>query len=165
MRSENMDNRVLGIDPGLTGAIAVVGEEMCWAVVDLPVSERTSGKGKQVNAALFADMVEELMPRYGPRHAYLEQVGARPGQGVTSMFTFGRSLGVIEGVLGALQFKVYYVTPARWKRHHGLVHKDKDACRTMAMQRYPEARELLQRKKDVGRADAIMIAAYGESLR
>ena len=91
----------------------------------------------------------------------MEQVGAMPGQGATSMFNFGEGFGIVKEVLGALQIPVRMVTPQRWKRFAGLTGKDKDAARSLAIQLHPEAAEYLRRKKDVGRADAIMIARFG----
>jgi crossover junction endodeoxyribonuclease RuvC len=91
--------------------------------------------------------------------AYLEYVSAQPGQGVSSMFNFGKSCGVVEGILGALQIPMILVTSQTWKKRAGLQGKPKDAARTLAQQLYPGAD--LSRKKDIGRADSILIARFG----
>ena len=82
-----------------------------------------------------------------------------PGQGVSSMFNFGMGYGAIQGVLAGLCVPLHLVTPQKWKKHQGLIGKDKDCARTLAQQLYPEAS--LARKKDIGRADAILIGDYG----
>ena len=92
--------------------------------------------------------------------AKVEQVGPMPGQGVSSMFSFGYSAGVVSGVLGSLGVNKVMVRPQAWKKAYGLTGRDKDAARTLAIERYPEAAPLLVRKKDVGRADALLIAGY-----
>ena len=84
-----------------------------------------------------------------------------PGQGVSSTFHFGESVGVVLGVLGALQMPIRMVTPAKWKKAAGLLGRDKDAARTMAIQHHPEIADQLTRKKDIGRADAVCIARFG----
>ena len=84
-----------------------------------------------------------------------------PGQGVASTFRFGESVGVVLGVLGALQIPVRMVTPGRWKKAAGILGRDKDAARTLAIQHHPEIADRLTRKKDIGRADAVCIARFG----
>lgn len=158
---------VIGIDPGLTGAVALIDGDQYVAVWDMPVVEKTHGKGKIVNAYLLADILLEakldyIDPTGELAVAVVEQVSAMPGQGVTSMFGFGHSAGVIDGVLGALGIRHAKVLPRTWKRSAGLVGREKDASRTKAIELYPEARHMLQRKKDCGRADAILIAQWGE---
>jgi crossover junction endodeoxyribonuclease RuvC len=91
----------------------------------------------------------------------LEQVAAMPGQGVTSMFHFGESVGIIIGVLETLQIRYTMPRPQQWKKAVGIIGKDKDAARTMALQLFPEVGDRLTRKKDVGRADALLIAKFG----
>ena len=152
----------LGIDPGLTGALALVDGERMVRIWDMPVTEKTHGKGREVNAYLLSDLIVDAMSLSdrGLMMARVEQVAAMPGQGVSSMFSFGFSAGVISGVLGSLGVNKQMVRPAAWKRSYGLTGRDKDAARTLAIERYPEAAPLLARKKDVGRADALLIAGY-----
>jgi crossover junction endodeoxyribonuclease RuvC len=146
----------LGIDPGLSGAVAVLGENLeLLDVFDMPTMALSKGKNC-VNAAGLAAI---LRIDQHPATAYLEDVHAMPGQGVSGMFSFGRSLGVIEGVLATLGIPVVMVPPQTWKKRAGLQGAEKDKARTMAQRLYPGAD--LSRKKDIGRADAILIARYG----
>ena len=153
----------IGIDPGVSGAVAILKRGDLF-VFDMPVMN-LSGKKQQVNAAALASLFRENLPYqdadYGvDATAYVERVHYMPKQGGSSSFNFGTSYGVIQGVLGALQIPMVLVNPAVWKKRAGLTGKDKDASRTLAQQLYPAAP--LGRKKDVGRADAILIAKFGE---
>ncbi len=150
----------IGVDPGLSGAIAFMEGEDCTQVWDMPISRKLRGKGNEVNAFLLADILREAEGGT----AYVEAVSAMPGQGVSSMFSLGRSAGVIAGILAALNIRTEYVSPQAWKKHQGLIKKDKDASRTLAIQRWPEMREELKLKKHHGRADAMLIADYGRNL-
>ena len=145
----------IGIDPGLTGAIAIYSDGEI-ELHDMPVSAKTAGKGQQLNLAALHDLLRGI-----DGEVWMEQVGPMPGQGVTSMFGFGRSVGQIEGVIAALGLPVQYVTPQKWKRPLGLIGRDKDAARTLAIQRFPAVASMLARKKDCGRADALLIAYHG----
>lgn len=149
----------IGIDPGITGAIAVCNGDPDTALVfDMPIL--TDGKTKRVNAIALADLLRGLVIEYSPEKVRIEKVGPMPGQGVTSMFNFGRGVGVIDGICGALQIRVTYPTPQKWKKRAGLIGKNKDQARTRALELYPHLE--LHRKKDVGRADAVLIAHYGD---
>jgi len=149
---------IIGIDPGNTGAIAFLGDDMrLIEVVDMPLM--ANGKKNQVNAAALA----RIFDREDCIHAYVEKVGAMPGQGVASMFNFGMGFGVIKGVLAARCIPYELITPQAWKKAAKLIGKDKDNARTLAQQLYPEAP--LDRKKDIGRADAILIARYSHERR
>ena len=150
---------IIGIDPGNTGAVAVLNYEgKFFYTFDIPLKEE--GKGKIVDAdSLYCDVRWDR-----PLTVYLEKVHAMPNQGVTSMFNFGQGYGIIKGVLGCLGYDYTLVTPQAWKKHHGLLKTDKDAARLKAIKLFPEAEQYLQRKKDIGRADALLIAAYGYSL-
>jgi len=146
----------IGIDPGVHGAIAVLeGEDVLHGVYDMPTMNLT-GKKQQVNAAEVAKLIEFWLP-IGV--ALLERVAAMPGQGVSGMFNFGVSYGVMQGVLGTLKIPMVLVSPLVWKRRAGLAGKEKEASRTLAQQLYPAAP--LSRVKDIGRADAILIARFG----
>ena len=150
----------LGIDPGQTGAIAVYDGERIEAVLDLPTMARLHGKGNQVDPYTLATALIDLCAGREAT-AVLEAVSAMPGQGVTSTFHFGESVGVVLGVLGALQIPVRMVTPAKWKKAAGLLGRGKDTARTLAIQLHPEVADQLTRKKDTGRADAVCIARFG----
>lgn len=148
---------LIGIDPGLTGAIAWLDNKKALVnVVDMPLMAST-GKKQQINAA---ELSKILNLKYKVRPTVIvERVSAMPEQGVTAMFNFGLSYGVIQGVVAALQLPMVLVTPGAWKKKAGLSGKSKDAARALAQQYYPEA--ALGRKKDIGRADAILIARFG----
>lgn len=151
----------IGLDPGITGAIAYVCDGTAGRHIylhDMPTVPKTSGKGHQIDAHALAHIVK----RYGmPDMACIEAVNAMPGQGVTSVFSFGKSAGIIEGVLGTLGIPYTFTSPQRWKKHFGLTGKDKDAARALCIREHPELQEQLARKKDCGRADALLIALYG----
>lgn len=148
----------IGIDPGNTGAISVLGSEGFVEVHDMPLM--ANGKKQQVNGAELSKILWDIRARAGGSiTAVVEKVGAMPGQGVSSMFNFGMGFGVIQGVLAGASVPYVLVTPQKWKKAAGLVGKDKEMARTLAQQLYPEAP--LGRKKDVGRADAILIARFG----
>jgi crossover junction endodeoxyribonuclease RuvC len=147
----------IGIDPGLSGAIAVLGDnQSLFAVYDMPVMALSKGKS-QVNAAALAVILREVLV---PTVAYLEAVSAMPGQGVSGMFSFGTSYGIVQGVLAALRIPVVLVRPQTWKARAGLKGSEKDMARTLAIRLYPDAE--LSLKKHIGRADAILIARFGQ---
>lgn len=147
----------LGIDPGITGALALLNDrdELC-SLFDMPIMP--FGKNKQqVNPAELTKVIGAMGANNSI--AYVEMVSAMPGQGVTACFNFGMGYGIIQGILASLGLPMILVTPGSWKKRAGLVGKEKDAARTLAQQLYPAAD--LGRKKDIGRADAILIARFG----
>lgn len=152
---------VIGIDPGATGALALLYTDTGDLVLfDMPVVEITRGKRdvRQVDAGMLGALLRENLP--ASAHAYLEKVGAMPGQGVSSMFAFGRAVGVVEGVLSGLRIPVSIVPPQTWMKGCSVVG-GKDGSRARAMQLFPAYASLFSRKKDDGRADAALIAYYG----
>lgn len=146
---------ILGIDPGLSGAFVLLedGAPIEWGTMPIMVE----GSNKRVNGAALASLWRHAKIDV----AFLEQVGAMPGQGVTSMFTFGHATGTVRGVLGALEIPVRLVTPQAWKKHVGLLNKDKDAARSLAIQMWPEWRVLDKKGEGQALADAALIARYG----
>jgi crossover junction endodeoxyribonuclease RuvC len=143
---------IISIDPGLTGAIAYfTNEGLLNYIEDMPITAKINGKGNQVNANLLSELFVDV------DRAIIERVHAMPGQGVTSVFSFGRSLGVIEGILAANQIPIEWITPQKWKKHFSLLGKPKDASRTLAIELYPNHLDLFKRKKDNGRSDAVLI--------
>ena len=146
-------NRILlGIDPGLSGAIAfyftMTPDRV--SVVDMPIADGN------VSAPLLAAEIK----KYGPSIAVVESVHAFSGQGVSSMFNFGKAFGQAIGVVGALNIPIQFVSPAKWKRHYGL-SADKEECRAKALQLFPGCAEHFKRKKDHNRAESALIARYG----
>lgn len=151
---------VIGIDPGLSGALALLNEDSKALVdlLDMPVMAGT-GKRQQVNGAALTKLFKLWNAEGYVKCAYLEKVSAMPGQGVSSMFSFGMSYGILQGVLCSLGIPIVMVSPQFWKKRAGLLKQEKDRARTLAQQLYPLAE--LDRKKDLGRADAILIARFG----
>lgn len=160
---------IIGIDPGATGALALLDPETrdLWRWADMPVVETASGK-RQVSAPMLAEtlMAWRTLAESAGRAsvAIVEEVGAMPGQGVTSMFSFGRSFGVILGVLAALNLPVELVRPAVWKRRAG-IGPDKGAARRIAQERLPRRAELFSRVRDDGRAEAALLALWRAEAR
>lgn len=151
----------IGIDPGQSGAIAVLADGAFVAFLEMPVSARKAG-GQQVAPGTLAASLRGLLHQF-PGVATLvalEKVSAMPGQGVSSMFRFGEAVGIVRGVVGALGLPMVEVAPITWKKAAGLIGTEKDAARTLASQLYPDADGYLVRKKDVGRADALLIARH-----
>lgn len=151
---------VLGIDPGCSGALVLVTEQGGY-IDHLPMPTIKVGTKSRVNGAAVAAWVRQ----YGITHAYLEQVGAMPGQGTASMFTFGHAAGVAEGILQGLNIPYTLVTPQAWKKSAGLIGSDKDAARSRAIQLYPELRALDAKAKGQAIADALLIARHGIGIK
>lgn len=159
-----MTNRLtLGIDPGQTGAIAALADGVPAGFIDMPTLARRAG-GLQVNAPLLAGQLRDMLARHPGAYvlAILEQVNAMPKQGGSSGFRFGQSDGIVRGVIGAIGIGYVEVPPQTWKRYMRLTGCDKDAARTQVIQRFPVLAPHLQRKKDVGRADAQLLALWGD---
>ncbi len=155
---------IIGIDPGLTGAIAVLFPEGgLFMVFDMPIMPNGKGKGRvknKVNCYELAKAIKKMMDEGAViSAAYLEKVASMPGQGVAGVFSLGKSAGAVEGVLAGLGIPLVEVTPQAWKKGAGLIGTEKDVARTVAQQLYPSAS--LARKKDGGRADALLIARHG----
>jgi crossover junction endodeoxyribonuclease RuvC len=148
---------VMAIDPGLSGAIAVFTSDFLVAIIDTPTHEltRNNKTKRQVSASALAGVFRMYMPT----HVVVEKVSAMPGQGVTSMFSFGRSFGVIEGIVGAFEIPATYVMPAVWTKGIGR-GLGKDASRARACELYPAHQKSFARVKDDGRADAVLIGAW-----
>ena len=156
VESGNGSGYRIGIDPGCSGAIVVMDQR--WNLIEWDQMPTIKvGKASRVNAAALADMLRD----FDDGDAYVEQVGAMPGQGVSSMFSFGHAAGVVAGVLGAMQIPVTLVTPQAWKRSAYLIGKDKDAARSQAIQLWPAWRDLDLKGKGQALADAALIARLG----
>ena len=152
--------KIIGIDIGLEGAIAVLDMEgILLAVEDMPTLTDGTAKRRTINSILLAALLRE----HGPiHHAFVEFVSARPGEGAVGAFAFGRGRGIIEGVLGSLAIPMTLLTPACWKRVVGLAPgTNKDASRSMAIARWPDKAEWFKRKMDNGRSDAALIGVAG----
>ena len=148
----------IGIDPGISGAMALLDDNLCWLQIS-SMPTMTMGKRQVVNAAELAKQIKSWDNVFPKLTVYLERVSAMPGQGVSGMFNFGVSYGIIQGIVGALQIPLVLVSPTIWKKRAGLIGKPKDAARALAKQLYPNAP--LGLKKDIGKADALLIARFG----
>jgi crossover junction endodeoxyribonuclease RuvC len=151
---------IIGIDPGISGAISIVENKKILEVYDTPTMIDGKKNKKQINGAQVCHIIKERLNLGKEVVVVVEQVNAMPGQGVTSMFNFGQSFGVIKGICAALSLPIYFVRPAKWKKYFNLIKTNKDASRTKVIEVYPEISDKLQRKKDSNRADAILIALY-----
>ena len=151
---------IIGIDPGISGAISVIENKKILEVHDTPTMIEGKKNKRQINAAQVTHIIKEILNTEKEVVVVVEHVNAMPGQGVTSMFNFGQSFGVIKGICAALSLPVYFVRPTKWKKHFNLIKTNKDASRTKVIEVYPEISSKLHRKKDSNRADAILIALY-----
>jgi len=153
---------VIGIDPGITGAVSVFTDGKLTDLHDLPTIEVAVGKGKrrQMVPSSLSDILYSNTSDLVPNHAYLEQVASRPGEGAVGAFSFGRGFGQIEGVLAALNIPYTLVPPGKWKKALG-VSADKGQARMRASREFPEFASQFSRVKDDGRAEACLIGLYG----
>ena len=157
---------IFGVDPGISGAISIFKNNKFVEVLDMPTMIDGKKNKRQVNGAQFAHIIKEYSNGYdGEMNVVVEQVNAMPGQGVTSMFNFGQSFGVIKGVCSALNIPIYFVRPLKWKKYFDLIKTNKDASRTKAIQIYPHISDKISRKKDSNKADAILIASYFKDVQ
>ena len=156
---------IFGIDPGVSGAISVLEDKKIIEVFDMPTMIDGKKNKRQINSAQVSNIFKERLNLNKEVIVVVEQVNAMPGQGVTSMFNFGQSFGVIKGICAALKLPIHFVRPAKWKKHFNLIKTNKDASRTKVIESYPEISSKLHRKKDSNRADAILIALYFDSTQ
>ncbi len=152
--------RIFGIDPGLSGAIAVLENEIVLDIVDLPVMAEGKKNKRQLNSAHLSQYISKNIEDINKSCVVVEQVNAMPGQGVTSMFNFGQTFGAIKGISATLKLPIYFVRPSKWKKHFDLINSSKDASRTKAIEIYPSLAQKLSKKKDVNKSDAILIARF-----
>ena len=152
--------RIFGIDPGLSGAIAVLENEVVLDIIDLPVMAEGKKNKRQLNSAELSQYMSKNVENIHKTSVVVEQVNAMPGQGVTSMFNFGQTFGAIKGISASLKLPIYFVRPSKWKKHFDLINSSKDASRTKAIEIYPSLAEKLSKKKDVNKSDAILIGRF-----
>ena len=157
--------KIIGIDPGLSGAIAVLDNNKVLNIFDIPVMSEGKKNKRQLNSALLVNLLRENIDKEEEVAVVVEQVNAMPGQGVTSMFNFGQTFGAIKGICAALEFPIYFVRPSKWKKHFELINSSKDSSRTKAIEMYPKLSNQLAKKKDVNKSDAILIARYFSETR
>jgi crossover junction endodeoxyribonuclease RuvC len=156
---------IFGIDPGVSGAICVLKEGKILEVYEMPTMIDGKKNKRQVNGAEVTNIfLKDLNNKYETK-VVVEHVTAMPGQGVTSMFNFGQSFGVLKGICAALKLPIYFVRPVKWKKHFNLIKTNKDASRTKVIEIYPYISSKISRKKDSNKADSILIAKYFEETQ
>ena len=153
---------IISIDPGISGSICFFKDGKILDVIDMPTMIEGKKNKRQVNGSQVYNEISNHIKNIDKKDikVIIEQVSAMPGQGVTSMFNFGQSFGVIKGICAALSVPIYFVRPTKWKKHFNLIKTNKDASRTKVIEVYPEISSKLSRKKDLNKADAILIARY-----
>jgi len=153
---------VIGIDPGISGSICFFHEGKIIEVVEMPTMAEGKKNKKQVNGSQIFNEISVRIKKFDKKDikVIIEQVSAMPGQGVTSMFNFGQSFGILKGICSAMQLPMYFVRPAKWKKYFNLINSEKDASRTKAIEIFPYFSGQLSRKKDSNKADAILIASF-----
>ena len=157
--------RVIGIDPGLSGAIAILEDNKVLQIFDMPVMAEGKKNKRQLNSAQLANIIKENTQGSEEKAVVVEQVNAMPGQGVTSMFNFGQTFGAIKGICAALNLPIFFVRPTKWTKHFELINSSKDSSRTKAIEMYPSLSNQLSKKKDVNKSDAILIARFYSETR
>ncbi len=159
---------IIGIDPGLSGSICFFENGRITDVIEMPTMTEGKKNKKQVNGSQICNEILNRIDSIEKKNikVVIEQVSAMPGQGVTSMFNFGQSFGILKGICSALELSMYFVRPAKWKKYFNLINSEKDASRTKAIEIFPYFSSNLSKKKDSNKADAILIASYFyETLR
>ena len=153
---------IIGIDPGLSGSICFFDDGKIVDVIDMPTMTDGKKNKKQVNGAQIYNEISLRVNNIEKRNVrvVIEQVSAMPGQGVTSMFNFGQSFGILKGICSAMQLPMLFVRPAKWKKYFNLINSEKDASRTKAIEIFPYFSSQLSKKKDSNKADAILIASF-----
>ena len=153
---------IIGIDPGISGSICFFQDGRIVEVLEMPTMTEGKKNKKQVNGAQTYNEISNVIKNFEKKDikVVIEQVSAMPGQGVTSMFNFGQSFGILKGICSAMQLSMYFVRPAKWKKYFNLINSEKDASRTRAIEIFPYFSAELSKKKDSNKADAILIASF-----
>ena len=153
---------IIGIDPGISGSISFLEDGKIIEVIEMPTMAEGKKNKRQVNGSQIYNEILKMVKKYGQDEirVVIEQVSAMPGQGVTSMFNFGQSFGILKGICSAMQLPMYFVRPSKWKKYFNLINSEKDASRTRAIEIFPYFSSQLSKKKDSNKADAILIASF-----
>ncbi len=153
---------IIGIDPGISGSICFFEDGKIIDVIEMPTMTDGKKNKRQVNGSQIYNEIFKRIKQIDTKDikVIIEQVSAMPGQGVTSMFNFGQSFGILKGICSAMQLSMYFVRPAKWKKYFNLINSEKDASRTKAIEIFPYFSANLAKKKDSNKADAILIASY-----
>ena len=153
---------IIGIDPGMSGSICFFKDGKILDVIEMPTMTEGKKNKRQVNGSQIYNEILKRINNTDKQNikVIIEQVSAMPGQGVTSMFNFGQSFGILKGICSAMQLPMYFVRPAKWKKYFNLINSEKDASRTRAIEIFPYFSSQLSKKKDSNKADAILIASF-----
>ncbi len=153
---------IIGIDPGISGSICFFEDGKILDVIEMPTMTEGKKNKKQVNGSQIYNEILGRITNVEKKNVrvVIEQVSAMPGQGVTSMFNFGQSFGILKGIFSSMQLPMYFVRPAKWKKYFNLINSEKDASRTRAIEIFPYFSSNLSKKKDANKADAILIANF-----
>jgi crossover junction endodeoxyribonuclease RuvC len=153
---------IIGIDPGISGSICFFENGKILEVLEMPTMTDVKKNKRQVNGSQIYNEILKRIDKNDKQNTrvVIEQVSAMPGQGVTSMFNFGQSFGILKGICSAMQLPMYFIRPAKWKKYFGLINSEKDASRTKAIEMFPYFSSHLSKKKDSNKADAILIACF-----
>ena len=153
---------IIGIDPGISGSICFFQKGKILDVIETPTMTDGKKNKRQVNGSQIFNEISKRIENTNKQdiRVIIEQVSAMPGQGVTSMFNFGQSFGILKGICSAMQLRMYFVRPAKWKKYFNLINSEKDASRTKAIEIFPYFSSQLSKKKDSNKADAILIASF-----
>ena len=153
---------IIGIDPGISGSICFLDNGKILDVIEMPIMTDGKKNKKQVNGSQVYNEITKRIKQFEKNQIriVIEHVSAMPGQGVTSMFNFGQSFGILKGICTAMQLPMYFVRPTKWKKYFNLLNSEKDASRTRAIEIFPYFSSQLSRKKDSNKADAILIASF-----
>ena len=153
---------IIGIDPGISGAVCFFENGEIKDVIDMPNMAEGKKNKKQINGPQLFNELDRRIQNIQKKNisVVVERVSAMPGQGVTSMFNFGQSFGVIKGICSAMQLPIYFISPSKWKKYFNLIKTSKDASRAKAIEIFPYISTKLQRKKDSNKAEAILIASF-----
>ena len=153
---------IIGIDPGISGSICFFQDGKINDVVEMPTMTDGKKNKKQVNGSQIFNEISNRIKKIDKKDikVVIEQVSAMPGQGVTSMFNFGQSFGILKGICSAMQLPMFFIRPAKWKKYFNLINSQKDASRTRAIEIFPYFSTQLSKKKDSNKADAILIASF-----
>jgi len=153
---------IIGIDPGISGAICFFEDGQVKEIIDMPVMADGKKNKRQINGPQVYNEILKRINKFQKKDiiVVIEQVSAMPGQGVTSMFNFGQSFGVLKGICSAMQLSMFFIRPAKWKKYFGLIKTEKDASRTKVIEIFPYISSQLSRKKDSNKADSVLIASF-----
>ena len=153
---------IIGIDPSISGSICFFEDGKIIDVLEMPTMAEGKKNKRQVNGSQIYNEISKRINKIKKQDikVVIENVSAMPGQGVTSMFNFGQSFGILKGICSAMQLPMYFVRPAKWKKYFSLINSEKDASRTKAIEIFPYFSSHLSKKKDSNKADAILIASF-----